>query len=710
MGPASGHADVAAGRWSAHRVFEMIVVVTVLGVLAVGLVTLAAAIAGVARPLVVAPAGLVLWLGLLAAWRPDRASRSAVGQRRAPFLVILAGCLVIAGSAFANAAYHGDYVRTDRDPGIYTAGGLWIANQGDLVVDGRGPGLDDAPGLGTTALGQQTLKGVDTDLEIQGTHLFPSYLAIGSWVGGDVGFKAAPAVLGALGLAAFFLLALWFLRPWLAVAAVTALGVNFVFVYTVRSSLSEPTNLLFAMFGLWAVLVAMRDRSWPRMALAGALSAATLCARVDGGVALLALPAAIAIATRWRAADGDRRSPWLLTLAFVIGMVPPSALAWIDLHHRSAFYLHFHQEQVGQVEFGLIAGVILAILVLVIGDALARGRGSGVTAWVLAHRRRIAGGLVVAVVGMAVLAAFVRPLLEPVRGGLPDGGGRGTMEAIQVGEGLPADGSRTYAEVSLDRLGWYLGPVTLALAVAGLAATAFRGIAGNQRGDKVLLLALVVPTTVLYVWKPSIFPDQPWMMRRYLPIVLPGLIILALHTVDIVTTVLASRVAPSIRRPVVAAALIIGAVLMVGAPLRVTVPLRTARWQAGGMQGLDKLCDAVGPNGAAVFSYESQIGITLLPSFRGRCGVPAARSTHAQSRGIEPFPVAEVQASVQRAGRELYLVANAPETIRAMAPNALEPQPIVVLDTTAVKATLNLPPSQFVPQRMVVWVAKVPAS
>lgn len=707
-------------RRAGYRLFEAIVVMAVLAFTGFGLVGLGAALVGHARPAVVGPLGLLATLGLAALWRPDRSARPDL-ERTVPTVVLLLALGLTAASGLTNALHHGQYVKTDRDPGIYTAGGLWVAERGDLVVDGRGPGLDGAPGLETTALGQQTLGDDDSRLEIQGTHLFPTLLAEARWVGGDAGFGAMPSIIGMVGLLAFFLVALWFLPAWLALAVQLALALNFVFVYVVRSTLSEPTTLLFAFAGFWMLLVGTRERSVSRLLLAGVVTATTLCARIDGAVAILALPAAVAYASlrASRATSSGRAgsrgpSPWALTGAFVAGILVPAALARVDLHERSAFYLHFHQSQVRQIELGLVAGIVLAALVLAVGTAIDGGRLDRLGVLYVRHRRTVVRAAVAGVILLFVGAWLVRPLLGAVHGGLPDGGGRGTMEAIQTAEGFPPEGDRTYAEVSVERLAWYLGPIVVAAGVVGIAVAVRRGLTSARAGADVALLALVVPTTVLYLWKPSIFPDNPWMLRRYLPIAIPGLLLFAGIAVASASAFVAARAdrdGAAVDRGLrwAARAGVVGAALvLVLSPLVVTVPLRTARWQAGGFQGLDALCDEVGPDAAVVFSYAGQTGITLLPSFRGRCGVPAARATAAQYDAREPLPLAEIQRSVRAAGRELWVVANSAEDLRVMAPGAGEPRAITIFDTTQVTATLNHPPSRFTPTRMVVWVAPVP--
>ena len=57
------------------------------------------------------------------------------------------------------------------------------------------------------------------------------------------------------------------------------------------------------------------------------------------------------------------------------------------------------------------------------------------------------------------------------------------------------------------------------------------------------LLAATVPMTVLYIARPSIAPDHLWAMRRYLPVVLPGMTIAAAAAAIWVTSTVDALVA-----------------------------------------------------------------------------------------------------------------------------------------------------------------------
>ena len=57
----------------------------------------------------------------------------------------------------------------------------------------------------------------------------------------------------------------------------------------------------------------------------------------------------------------------------------------------------------------------------------------------------------------------------------------------------------------------------------GFVVLGWRALRGNRAAAAVFFV--VMPIAVLYVARPSIRSDQPWAMRRYLPVVIPGIAI-----------------------------------------------------------------------------------------------------------------------------------------------------------------------------------------
>ncbi len=115
--------------------------------------------------------------------------------------------------------------------------------------------------------------------------------------------------------------------------------------------------------------------------------------------------------------------------------------------------------------------------------------------------------------GLVVLyGVFVRPHLESARQTVP----------------MPVPHSGTvplYNEINWVRLSWYLTPIGLGLACLG----ALRMIPKLTRNSPALwaFAAILGVFAGFYLYKSQAFPDNYWVVRRYIEIVIPGCLILA---------------------------------------------------------------------------------------------------------------------------------------------------------------------------------------
>ena len=114
------------------------------------------------------------------------------------------------------------------------------------------------------------------------------------------------------------------------------------------------------------------------------------------------------------------------------------------------------------------------------------------------------------------------------------------MAGLQRIDKVPIDATRRYYENSLVWHSWYLGPLTLAAGIIGIALLT-REVLRGRRGPKGLVVTAFVPVTAVYLANPSIFPDQIWVMRRFLPFVIPGFILFAFVVVDRLLDVRAAK-------------------------------------------------------------------------------------------------------------------------------------------------------------------------
>jgi hypothetical protein len=136
---------------------------------------------------------------------------------------------------------------------------------------------------------------------------------------------------------------------------------------------------------------------------------------------------------------------------------------------------------------------------------------------------------------LLVLIGFaVRPYVQVTRG-FTDPSVIRYVSALQRLTGLPVDGRRQYYELSFDWMLWYLGVPAVLLGCAG-ACLLGRRLVRATTGQAFVpaarlwsLVYLVVAWTVVTVlWDPAALPGQPDASRRLVPVVLPGVILLAL--------------------------------------------------------------------------------------------------------------------------------------------------------------------------------------
>ena len=138
------------------------------------------------------------------------------------------------------------------------------------------------------------------------------------------------------------------------------------------------------------------------------------------------------------------------------------------------------------------------------------------------HTRRrfsIAAGVSVFALGFG--AWFLRPVLQETHGP-----GNGTVAFVQSLGHLSIDSTRKYAELSVQWISWYLGPLSLTLAIVVAAVVVSLLVKGSLRFPAKVAAFMFAPPALLYLWMPSITPDHIWATRRFLPAVFPGVILL----------------------------------------------------------------------------------------------------------------------------------------------------------------------------------------
>jgi hypothetical protein len=590
-----------------------------------------------------------------------------------------------------NAGLAGTHLAVDRDPAVYLVAGRWIADHGSLVVPAGGAWLGSSNLTVLNSAGTYQIPG--GRLEFQFLHLVPALLAEASNLGGDGWMFRVPAVLGALALGAVYAAgSVLIRRRWVLAVAVAALGVSLPQLSVTRDTYSEPATQVLLWGGMWLLFRAYRERS-PRVAVvSGLMLGATLMTRIDAVIYLIPLPLLAAVG--WLAADeAGRRRLKAIYLAVVGGVLPTAILGTIDVQMRSSGYYDVLRSDV----LALYGGLFLS---LTFGAALVWlwPRAASVPIRLAAWRDRLAivAGWVVAA-GLAVAWA-VRPF-GPKKA--LTGPSAETIRAIEQAQHLPLV-SESFAEHSMQWFAWYLGPVTLALAVIGLGVLTARAIRGHAA--ILILLAITGPLTAYYLWDPSITPEQIWAMRRFVPESLPLFVLAGAAALDAVADVLRGWLggASWYRRGMATGPVAVAMVGVVVFPLVASIPVRSFRVQTSYPALVERTCRYLGPHAAVAFPASGYDGFALSQTIRDWCGIPVAElrgpTTRAQMTGIA--------AGLTGSGRSLWVLGYAPSEISAAVPGLTPHLVGIATNFRALESTITRAPDSYVNTSLVVYAAR----
>jgi hypothetical protein len=216
---------------------------------------------------------------------------------------------------------------------------------------------------------------------------------------------------------------------------------------------------------------------------------------------------------------------------------------------------------------------------------------------------------------------------------------------LQSARGIGVEPGRSYGERSVSWLAWYFGWPTIVLGLLGVALITW--VAVRRRWEWAGPVAVVLVYAALFLWRPSVVPVQIWAMRRYLTIVIPGVLVGA-----------AFALAKLSRRG--RAAAVVSAVLAavcVALPAVVLAPVFRVRDNTPALEQARVLCDAVGDD-AAVIMLDPTANLTSR-TLAGMCGAVVARARSP----LDQAALAAAQASAAEQGLNLFVIASRPDEI-----------------------------------------------
>jgi hypothetical protein len=283
----------------------------------------------------------------------------------------------------------------------------------------------------------------------------------------------------------------------------------------------------------------------------------------------------------------------------------------------------------------------------------------------------------------------------------PRGASYGLIGALQRAGGLASDPRRTYAEDTVKWLGWYLGPVTVTLAILGAGILVTR-VWRRPDVAPLLVLAMAGVGTALYLWHPLIVPDQIWAMRRFVPAAMPLFVLLAAVCLDAAVTFVSDAGYDAHRVRAVGLA---GAVGLIFFPAGVSAPVRNFEPQATSLVAVKSTCRGIGPSAAVVFVKGDVFGPHVASALRGWCDVPVAML----SRPATPERFRRLADAWQAEGRTLWVLGSSPGFVASSAPGTSPAVIAVFSGNRELEMTVARPPQQYAAGTTRLYGVRVPA-
>ncbi|HEX6931332.1 MAG TPA: hypothetical protein VF162_04245 [Streptosporangiaceae bacterium] len=432
----------------------------------------------------------------------------------------------------------------------------------------------------------------------------------------------------------------------------------------------------------------------------------------------------------------------LMSLASLPYLVPAIPVAGVLLVARRTVAFLFSIGIIAGVGYGLAGAYLLArppagpqtvplkvigldaaglVLLTVAAVLLTRApRGRRLVRVVVARRplRWLPGiGSAAVVAGLAWLA--VRPYLQTVRGVLGPDVAR-YVASLQRIAGLRVDPTRLYSEDTLYWVIWYAGIATVLLGGFGAAILVRRCVrdllswrdASGAALNWALPLVIVLGGSAAVLWQPFTAPDQPWASRRLVPVVIPGLILLATWAAAWLTRKARDRGA-GVATAAVVGAFSVGAMLLPSVSTSFGFGLTHAGTRgglaptAGGLaqhsvgaheaDAVRGVCSVIGRS-SAVLIVDRRIAADFSQVIRGMCGVPVAWVAPREPAST----VRAALAGIAKAGRRAVVLGDSPQQTGVFGGT---PTLIMNLVTTQYPHELTQPPGAPWRARYRIWMS-----
>jgi hypothetical protein len=491
----------------------------------------------------------------------------------------------ISGWGIFNEFFVAKHVITDRDPGVYANAGIWLIHHNSMnesipsLFSNISGVFSNSPGFSSHIASGQAY------LYPQGMHLLPIFLGLSGRIFGLNSIFHVNILFGMAALLTIYAVSRLLVRPLWAAVITGALAGTMPFIYFSRDTYTEPLAATFIFASLLLLYFALKYKKKMLWFFTGLLVGAVTMTRIDGYL-VIASYAAFLIVNLLLINSNERKNTIKQSLALALGAFASSAVGWLDLYLLSNPYYQASKTQV-------MEEVYLIVFILLLGSVFVfvawrkdtiRRLGKYTKNW------RVAATQLTAVLLIVFMAS--RPLWL---------------------RGHGSNGERNYAELSIEWLSWYLGPLLAIIAAIGIAITASRLFKSYKPFLSAVSIVFAV-TALVYVINPNISPDQIWASRRYVPLILPGVALFGAIAIEAIVDHFYSVV----RWPRVY--LIIVIIVILVAPLITSRPLLLEH-DTSLLSPVKNICNNLPKN--SVILWTGRAGTFLTQPTRTICGIQA---------------------------------------------------------------------------------------
>jgi hypothetical protein len=391
-----------------------------------------------------------------------------------------------------------EYIVGGKDPGIYLNAGVQIAQRGTIVY--RDPDVTSVPPgsrdlffpsherhdyYGLRFMGFRIMNPDTGAVVAQFPHLFPASVAIGYGLDGLTGARRTVGLWAILGVLALYFLGVRLVGHTAAFAAAALLSLHVVQVWFARYPNAEVVMQALLLAAMLAHARAHVDANRFFAPIAGTLLGLLLFLRFDSVLGIAAVLTALGLIVL---SSGTRPSLGLFApLAVCAGLAVPYLLG--PMRAYAEYPIIFFNSLLWWQHLLLAAGACMGLVALAIGMRLpALGR------WIRAWLPSI---LAAALVAAAIYALYFRA---------PNITGLASHDAYAL---------RTFTNL-------YLTVPALFAALIGYVLISKRAF---WKAPELFVTFAVFSLFTFY--KTRIVPEHFWMTRRFLPVILPGILLFA---------------------------------------------------------------------------------------------------------------------------------------------------------------------------------------